>query len=143
MERMVRIELTSLVWKTKALPLDDTRNPGAEGANRMLVDCLPCNCSTIELLRHKMEHRALIEKASPVYETGASPSMLTQQYVFPFDPPSGCGSSMPNGCVGPGAFPPARTYRLDWWQGCESNARPPRYERGHLPSDCTLLYVWS
>lgn len=25
MERVIRFELTSLVWKTKALPLDDTR----------------------------------------------------------------------------------------------------------------------
>lgn len=32
----------------------------------------------------------------------------------------------------------------NWEQGCDLNARPQRYERRHLPTDCTLLQiVWS
>jgi hypothetical protein len=53
------------------------------------------------------------------------------------------GGWMPTGWIGPGAY-----YRLwrsgfqtlefhEWCRGPELNRRPPRYERGHLPADCT------
>lgn len=45
LERVVRIELTSGVWKTPALPLDDTRENGSGSENRTPVVGLRYRCS--------------------------------------------------------------------------------------------------
>jgi hypothetical protein len=50
---------------------------GAEGANRTLIGCLPCNCSPIEL--HRLEPEGYSKPRPPRSECGALPLELLRR----------------------------------------------------------------
>src|SRR5258708_23917022 len=50
---------------------------GANGANRTLIGCLPCNCSPVEL--HRLEPEGYSKPRPPRYECGALPLELLRR----------------------------------------------------------------
>ena len=60
--RAGELNATRMAYEASMTPVHlPALKPGADGANRTLVGCLPCNCSHIELHRREMERARRIE----------------------------------------------------------------------------------
>ena len=86
MDPRARLELAFPNYKSGASPtmLTGLGNSGANGANRTLVGCLPCNCSSVEL--HRLEPEGIFETPTSALRMRCSSAWATLAW-------SECGES--------------------------------------------------